>query len=349
MATGDQGTDKELTHLIHNNNKQGSINYTDVLKGICLVLIWISAVTVSDTCCQLLERVIPDFQLNTFRLVITVLLMTIVLVYRRTLPQIPVAQIPGVLAHSSANLVCALSNFTAVTLISLSSAHCILLASAVASALLVFPLFKEEKINIKKVIFALLCITGVILVIQPDFLFVNKHITKDGSQIETNNTVIYNFKQENVSFVALGYVLSIVAGIGVSAIVLVVKKFPFLGENMLHTSFWSFVFGIAVSSTLMVIFERPALPKTWPQLLFLLGHCCTYVIIWSTTIMAAMHISGNTISAIYSSSAVLMLVPQYTVLSSIHPGNRNWMEVVGAVLVVLGSCLGSLIELFSEQ
>ena len=66
MGTGDQGNDKELTRLVNNdnnngNNKEGSINYTDVLKGICLVLIWISAVTVSDTCCQLLERVIPDF------------------------------------------------------------------------------------------------------------------------------------------------------------------------------------------------------------------------------------------------------------------------------------------------
>ena len=96
------------------------------------------------------------------------------------------------------------------------------------------------------------------MVIQPEFLFVNKHMTKYGAEIEdqgienksrdTNDSVTFCFKEEKVKYVALGYILSVVAGVGVSAIVLVVKKFPFLGENMLHTSFWSVTFGIAVSA-----------------------------------------------------------------------------------------------------
>ena len=47
-------------------------------------------------------------------------------------------------------------------------------------------------------------------------------------------------------------------------------------------------------------------------------------------------VSGNTVTIIISMNVVLMLIPQYTVLSSIHPGHRNWMEVVGVVLVLLG-------------
>ena len=47
-------------------------------------------------------------------------------------------------------------------------------------------------------------------------------------------------------------------------------------------------------------------------------------------------VSGNTVTIIASTNVAFMLIPQYTVLSSIHPGHRNWMEVVGVVSCVVG-------------
>ena len=44
-----------------------------------------------------------------------------------------------------------------------------------------------------------------------------------------------------------------------------------------------------------------------------------------------------------------MLIPQYTVLSSILPGHRNWMEVVGVILVMLGCSMSSLVEMFKPK
>ena len=45
---------------------------------------------------------------------------------------------------------------------------------------------------------------------------------------------------------------------------------------------------------------------------------------------------------ILSTTIVFVLIPQYTVLSSVLPGNKNWIEVVGIVLVLLGSTLESM-------
>ena len=49
-----------------------------------------------------------------------------------------------------------------------------------------------------------------------------------------------------------------------------------------------------------------------------------------------------------STQVVFMLIAQYTVLSSILPGHRNWMEVVGVIVALLGSSLSSLLEILAD-
>ena len=43
--------------------------------------------------------------------------------------------------------------------------------------------------------------------------------------------------------------------------------------------------------------------------------------------------SGNTANIISTPSIIAMLVAQYTILKDIHPGHRNWIEVLGVLLV----------------
>ena len=59
-------------------------------------------------------------------------------------------------------------------------------------------------------------------------------------------------------------------------------------------------------------------------------------------------IPGNVINLIYSLNVVLLLIAQYTVLSSIMPGHRNWIEGLGVGLVLAGSSLGTLKEIWKE-
>ena len=56
------------------------------------------------------------------------------------------------------------------------------------------------------------------------------------------------------------------------------------------------------------------------------------------------NISGSTINIILSLTVVTFLISQYTVLSSILPGHKNWIEVTGVILVLLGSTMESILE-----
>ena len=55
--------------------------------------------------------------------------------------------------------------------------------------------------------------------------------------------------------------------------------------------------------------------------------------------------SGNAASIIETSSIIAMLAAQYTILKDIHPGHRNWIEVLGVLLVLLGATISSVVEI----
>ena len=77
-------------------------------------------------------------------------------------------------------------------------------------------------------------------------------------------------------------------------------------------------------------------------------HSATCAAIWPLSIYQTKTIAGNTATLILSTQVVFMLIAQYTVLSSILPGHRNWMEVVGVVLVLLGSSFSYLLEILAD-
>ncbi len=44
-----------------------------------------------------------------------------------------------------------------------------------------------------------------------------------------------------------------------------------------------------------------------------------------------------------------MVIAQYTFLSGIHPGNRNWIEIFGVVLVVISSTVPAYMRAKHKQ
>ena len=55
--------------------------------------------------------------------------------------------------------------------------------------------------------------------------------------------------------------------------------------------------------------------------------------------------SGNAAGIIDTSSIFAMLAAQYTILKDIHLGHRNWIEVLGVLLVLLGATISSVVEI----
>ena len=131
--------------------------------------------------------------------------------------------------------------------------------------------------------------------------------------------------------------------------VLLVKRNPYFNDNILEVVLWSFVSNTFFSVVIMFILETPVLPNNWFDSAMVAINGLTYAGIWPLYIYAPKYISGNTVTAIISTQVVFTLIAQYTVLSSILPGHRNWMEVVGVILVMLGSSLSSLLEIFKRK
>ena len=127
----------------------------------------------------------------------------------------------------------------------------------------------------------------------------------------------------------------------------VLKKNLYISEHQLETLFWSWSFGTSISLILMFIIETPVLPSKWFDIAMVIIHGATCAVIWHLVIYGSGIITGNTVTVIMSTKSVFMLISQYTVLSSILPGHRNWMEVMGVIFVLLGSSMSAILEILA--
>ena len=245
----------------------------------------------------------------------------------------------------------------AVTLIPASSVQCLQTLSVLISGIILYKIFLKESISLVSVLCVGLCMCGTTLVVQPDFLFGESSQKHDSiSQLDLNSSLnISHFTDSipevqtqgnsNIALVTIGYVLSLVSGVMISVEAILLKKKTFIKEHLNVVVFWASLGTGIVSAVVMVGFENPVLPTSWFQLVFVMGQSVCFSVNWLTLFYAAKYISGNTINIVLSTSLVFFLVAQYTVLSSIHPGHRNWMEVVGVVLVLIGSTVKTVLEM----
>ena len=144
----------------------------------------------------------------------------------------------------------------------------------------------------------------------------------------------------------IGYTFSVIAGICLSLELVIIKRNPFLGD---HHLFWAFLTNTLLSASLMLALETPVLASNPFDAIMVIIHSVECAVIWRLYIYAPKYISGNTLTLILTSDVVVMLIFQYTVLSSIHPGQRNWIEVVGVILVLFGCSVSSFLELLNTK
>ena len=100
-----------------------------------------------------------------------------------------------------------------------------------------------------------------------------------------------------------------------------------------------------VSFILSLVVETPVLPSNWYDAAMVTIHALVCAAVWPFYIAAPKLISGNTYTLILTTDVIFMLIAQYTVLSSILPGHRNWVEVVGVILVLIGCSMSSILEI----
>ena len=359
MATNTKLNEKDK--LVDNEDKKTKT--TTCVQ--CLAIVGILGIAVmyvaSATAVQLLQRRIPDFELNVMRFGTALILMSAALTVKREWPKIPKAEMINVLLVGILNFFVAMALYVSITFVPLSTAQSIEVTSNITSGLILFAVFGVERITCKRVALAVVCGVGAIMVIQPEFIFPQNSTTRNPTYNETfiNTTMTVNRSKElnelknnngiNWKVLILGYILPFLEGIGLTLNVMIVKKKTFFVENVPQVLFWIFFISTGLSVVCMLMFERPLLPENWYQFFLICIHCLAYVLIWIFMMFALAFTSANAVNLTLSITVVLMLVSQYTVLSSILPGHRNWIEVVGVVLVLLGSAMVSALELWNSK
>ena len=215
------------------------------------------------------------------------------------------------------------------------------LASIVFGVIL-YRLFLKETITVTKLISAAICFIGLCLVVQPEVLFKGDQYR----EISTSYTHLLT-KLE----IIVGYILAITQGLTHPLPVIIQKRSEFISNNFIITLFWASAIRTVASAILMVIFESPILPASLDsqEMWCVILHCSSNVAVLLLMMCCTKYVSGNTFLIINASVIIAMLIPQYTILKDIIPGHRNWIEVVGVVLVALSCCLSSILEIVSGK
>ena len=83
--------------------------------------------------------------------------------------------------------------------------------------------------------------------------------------------------------------------------------------------------------------------------MFVLGHSLLSAVASFLAIYATSVIPGPSLSIVYSFEVVTMLASQYTIMHSIKPGNYNWIEVFGCIIVVFGAIIPGVMDILAHK
>ena len=336
---------------------EGKRNFKDKLKGTVVAFLVVLKYTASGVSVQLLERRIPDLELNTIRNGGACILYMAVLLLRRRYPFVRRRIFKGLFVYTVVTTICSALIFISMAMIPISVAQSLQQASQIISGILLFALILKERITIRILLSSVLCVAGIMLVIQPDFLFPEADLSSSkrislltNTSINTENKQkgIFGYQLDSKLSQVIGFAMASIAGFFVTLDVLVTKYNTSFADYLLEIPFFAFIAGTLLSTIGMLILETPTLPTNWTDVLYIFIHTVSYTMLWPLYIYVLQYISANAYNIIWSTSTVLMLLAQYTILSRILPGHRNWMEVVGVLLVTIGSSLGSLLNIFFE-
>ena len=347
------------------------------LLGLAAAFGCVFLYTTAATCVQLLERRIPDFELNAIRSFVTLLCCSLYLTLRLKLPRIERSHFGPIFLYMGLVFVNRICTYLSVSLVPIAAACSLQYATTVTTSLILFPMTGLEKLSMKKVLMAALCVSGVFLVTQPTFRADNNSVKLDNlnstgngmsslgkelpdickqEQLLSNSTVwgkvrvfVACIDPSTTTGQIVGYLAAFITGIFFTLLNFVVKKFSCITENIAKTLFWIFVCHTCLSLILMTLFETPVLPSNWFDTIMILSHSFACPGLFALYIYGPKYISGITFAIIVTTDVVFLLLSQYTVLSSILPGHRNWMEVAGVVLVLLGCSMSSILEMINSK
>ena len=266
--------DNEDNSNLTAKRKQRLQSFKGVIATFAQVLLFVA----SATSVQLLQRRIPDLELNTFRNAVPALLYALGTLFTRKWPVIQTDKIMITFLYTVVTFMNGLFFFISITLLSAGIVSSVVNTSCILFSLVAFSLCSNERATPKAVLLYILCVCGVILIIQPwtessdKGMEMNISTTEVNCNTTTTTTIVTtpiattatgtvttpnngDFTKGNENHgkapfakmyhgafpPIIGYAFAVTSGVTLSLDVLLVKRNPYFNELILEVLFWIFV------------------------------------------------------------------------------------------------------------
>ena len=346
-------TDNEPVVSVHSvSSSQPVLFQSGVI--LCLMLCILCG-AIGSAAVQVLGGAIPEFELNAWRFGIQWILMIPIMIYKGCELKVPCKKLP--LMGLNIMLLNALNVFMFTTYIYLPLGLADGLMNAVilaGNAFLSICIKGDRKLTLY--IGVVLCIIGLVLMMQPPFLFsgadlppppVTNWTSPCGENFTSHGNTTVLGSSLTISGI-MGYVYAVISSgliIGyyhaISRLVKDVDPFTF--------AFWNALLGTLLSVLLMMIFEEPTFPLAGFCIAMLLVHCIGTTAVSVAPAWSLQYISPSVCAMINTLKMVIMIVLQYTILYDVKPGLQNWLEILGAIVCFCGMLGGPLTEIIKAR
>ncbi len=160
------GTIEKLP-LIHPSSSKSKLQ---IVVGLCATLGWVICSSISAISVQLIEKRIPDFELNAARSSLSWIGSVLILLLTRRRPTIPWGIIPWVIVTIVAQNTQSSVHYIGVTFIPLASFQCVVVTLTLAGGILIHRFMNNDRLHVTKLIATCVCTVGIGFITQPQFL-----------------------------------------------------------------------------------------------------------------------------------------------------------------------------------
>ncbi len=331
----------------------------DLILGVILALTASVAYTLGSIIVQLLDRAIPDLQLNFYRSFGQVLCSAILLGAKR---QHPFVSGKREIALTTAFAVCvAIQNvmiFVAVLLIPVGTTGSLFHASTLIFTTLGVVLFQIEALSWRKIIVLSIALFGISLTlfsaIDPKEEAVKMVIDNDvqKNQLSLKLANFTNQASNNKSLIpkdnhtfwitsSFGIILAVSSGLALAIEYLTATKVYELEPpiSALVLSIWANIAGLPISIILVPILEQLTFVSDIKAIFLIIAHAAAAGISIITSCLALERAPPLVVSLAYTCDLPLRTLMQYLVVPGFQPSGGGIFDIIGSAVVTIGLCM----------
>ena len=337
---------------------------TDEFLGYMAAIGCILSSGFSAASVQALQGAVPDFELSAARGLMQGVTFLFIAMLKRMNLKVHKTFIPALIYLSLLYIFYNIGLFGSTVYIPLVETIGLIAIFSTAGSYLQANILFGKSISKIDIIALTLSIIGIILVMQPPFLFSQENTTtsscsiltqRQNNSIVTQNSLLCHLNHNGNNTVttielnrSTGYLLAILGGVGVG---LTWDINAILLHDLHPVCKVTYSGGLyAVLSILISIYIEPInIALSLTQVLYVVGHCVASTINIFGAVYAAHMLGGIRFGLVNTLQVLVFLFLQYTLMKDIMPGYMNWIEVLGSGILVFGAAIKPGLEIIQAK